>query len=146
MGLGTHGVALGTVGAQYSGLALALGLMQWKYRPIVQKIQTAALLKWSALERFMRVNNNIFLRTICLTLAFALFYRQSAAEGALILAANTVLMQFLNWMSYGVDGFAYAAESLVGRFKGAKNNVELSKSIKLPFCWRMLFAALYTLT
>ncbi len=41
------------------------------------------------------------------------------------LEINTILMQFLNWMSYGVDGFAYAAESLVGKYLGASNKEKL---------------------
>ena len=54
-------------------------------------------------------------------------------------------MQFLNWMSYGVDGFAYAAESLVGKYLGASNKEKLKLAVRQSFRWGMSFAFLYAL-
>jgi len=64
----------------------------------------------------------------------------------MILAVNVILLQFLNWMSYGVDGFAYASESLVGKYKGANNLTRLNQAIKLSFVWGMALAALFSLS
>ena len=61
--------------------------------------------------------------------------------GGVILAVNTILMQFLNWMSYGVDGFAYAAESLVGRYTGAGDRPTTRRVVRLSLYWGMALVA-----
>ena len=134
-GLGTAGVAWGTVAAQYFGLALALGLLTWRYPGHVRALRGVALAKLAGYRRLVRVNGDIFLRTLCLTFAFAFLYSRAAADSTLSLAVVTVLLQFLNWMSYGVDGFAYAAEALVGRFVGAGDRGALRASIRLSMLW-----------
>ena len=63
----------------------------------------------------------------------------------MILAVNVILLQFLNWMSYGVDGFAYATESLVGKYKGANLPIQLKDTIRLNFMWGMLLAVFFSL-
>lgn len=154
--MGTRGVALGTVGAQYFGLALVAFLL-WRAYPDVLGAFANANLRFrqnraaerSAYGRLLRVNGDLFVRTLCLTLAFGFLYSRAAADSALSLAVVTVLLQFLNWMSYGVDGFAYAAESLVGRFAGAKDPERLRQSIRLSLWWgfglAVAFALLYAL-
>jgi MATE family multidrug resistance protein len=47
-------------------------------------------------------------------------------------------------MSYGIDGFAFASESLVGRFKGAADEVNLNKSIRYSFVWGFALAVIYS--
>ena len=127
LGLEVEGVAYGTVIAQYVGLLLAIVLFFFKYRYLLNHLSTAAILKWEELHQFLSINGDIFIRTFCLTFAFGFFYSQSSVGGEELLAVNVILLQFLNWMSYGVDGFAYAAESLVGKYKGAKENENLVK-------------------
>ena len=92
---------------------------------------------------FFKVNSNLFIRTVCLTFVFAYFYRESSIAGALALASNAILLQFVNWMSYGIDGFAYAAESMVGKYAGAKDDSNLIRSVKLSFLWGLILAVLY---
>ncbi len=124
------GVAFGTVLAEYLGVLILLAFLYKRYD---FKIFTLPeLFGWS---NFFSVNRDLFFRTIALTSAFAFFYRQSSLSGELILAVNVVLLQFLSWMSYAIDGFAYASESLVGRFVGQRNRPSLLKSIKLSFLW-----------
>ena len=142
---GIAGVAWGTVVAQYVGLLLGIALLLYRYPWIKDNIQRAVLLKWEALLRFLQINGDIFLRTLCLTLAFAFFYRQSTGLGDLILATNVILLQYVNWMSYGVDGFAFAAESLVGKYHGARQHQQRDQAIRLSFIWGMALAALYAL-
>ncbi len=142
---GIAGVAYGTVIAQYVGLFVAIILFLYKYRSLLQHFHPRNLLEWQVLSRFLNVNKDIFIRTLSLSLAFAFFYSQSSSIGELTLAANTVLLQFLNWMSFGVDGFAYAAESLVGKYKGAEDQAKTKKAIVLSFLWGMALALLYSL-
>ncbi|MEL6655916.1 MAG: MATE family efflux transporter [Bacteroidota bacterium] len=142
---GIAGVAWGTVIAQYVGVLVGIALLLKRYSWIKDSIQSKVLLQWDALIRFLRINGDIFLRTLCLTLAFAFFYRQSAGLGDLILATNVILLQYVNWMSYGVDGFAFAAESLVGKYHGARQPEQRKRAIWLSFVWGMALAALYAL-
>lgn len=144
-GMETAGVAYGTLIAQYVGLLAAALLFLGRYRKYLDHFSRKALFLWSELKAFLSLNADIFLRTFCLTIAFGFFYSQSANEGALILAANVILLQFLNWMSYGVDGFAFAAESLVGKYAGAADRSKTSKAIQLSFKWGMGLAASYAL-
>ena len=145
LGWEVRGVALGTVIAQYAGLTLALLLFFGKYRSLLQAFRREALIKWGEFRRFLLINRDIFLRTLSLTFAFAFFYSQSSAEGAMILAVNTILMQFLNWMSYGVDGFAFAAEALVGKYAGAEDRPQTYRAIRYSFYWGMGLAVLFSL-
>ncbi|GAB5553473.1 MAG: MATE family efflux transporter [Saprospiraceae bacterium] len=144
-GWGVAGVAYGTLIAQYFGLILALGLFFYKYGDYVKEIKTKALLQWHALKKFLSINFDIFLRTLCLTFAFGFFYSQSAKQGELVLAANVILLQYMNWMAYGVDGFAFATESLVGKYAGARKGPETNKAIRLAFVWGMALAAGFSL-
>lgn len=145
MGWGVAGVAYGTLIAQYFGLTLGLILVFYRYRSYLAQLKAKALIKWDALNRFLTINLDIFIRTICLTFAFAFFYSRSAEQGTLILAANVILLQFVNWMAYGVDGFAFATESLVGKYAGAKDSANTNRAIRVAFIWGMALAAGFSL-
>jgi MATE family multidrug resistance protein len=127
------GVAWGTVIAQYSGVLVALIMLMFKYRHLLRAI--SILQQFGDLKKFLTINADIFIRTICLTLAFGIFYSQSSSLGSGVLAANVVLLLFVNWMSYAIDGFAYAAESLVGKYKGQSNDDSTLMAIELIFRW-----------
>ena len=145
LGWGIAGVAWGTVLAQYVGVLVALILFWINYRAFIKMFHRKALYQLEALKSFLEINKDIFIRTVCLTTAFGFFYRQSAEQGASILAINVILLQFVNWMSYGVDGFAYASESLVGKYKGAGVGSQLQAAIRLSFFWGIGLAVVYTL-
>jgi len=143
--LGVAGVAYGTVAAQYIGLFSAFALFAYQYKHLLQHLQRQIMLETQAFWGFLSINSDIFLRTLSLSLAFGFFYSQSAAAGKEILAVNSILMQFLNWMSFGVDGFAYAAESLVGKYKGANDRPMTNKAIRLSMFWGMGLGLLFSL-
>jgi len=145
-GMEVAGVAYGTLLAQYFGLLMAGALFAYKYRSLLAHFRLAAIAEWEKLSGFLRVNSDIFIRTLCLTTAFGFFYSQSSAIGGMALAVNTILLQFLNWMSYGVDGFAYASESLVGKYKGAGDAGKTRQAIRLSFAWGMGLALLFSLS
>lgn len=143
MGMDVDGVAYGTLIAQYTGLLLGIFLLYWKYRSLFAHLKKAAVLKWEELKRFLQINVDIFLRTFCITFVFAFFYSRSSSEGEMILAVNVILMQFFTWMSYGIDGFAFASESLVGKYAGAKDETQTNRAIRLIFLWGMGMAAAF---
>lgn len=133
----SDGVALGTVCAQYIGLFFSVYLFYNKYSNYVKRIARKALLESEAIKRFLFVNGDIFIRTICLVFVFSYFTAASAAFGDDILGANTILMQFWTILAYGIDGFAFAAESLVGKYVGAKAKADLKKIIEYLFLWSL---------
>lgn len=145
LGMKADGVALGTVVAQYAGLIAGLGLFWFKYKSYTAYLQRKAILEWQSFKAFMSLNSDIFIRTFCLVFAFAFFDNQSAILGDMTLAVNGVLLQFTFWMSYGVDGFGYAAESLTGKYYGAKDENNFQKAIKASFVWGMGLAVIYSL-
>ena len=142
--MGVKGVAYGTLIAQYLGLFAAILFFGYRYGYLVRLIRQGLRLDPAQFKHFLRINGDIFVRTLFLTSAFAFFYRQSSGMGELVLAVNTILLQYLNWMSFGVDGFAFAAESLVGKYKGAGLKPETRQAVRLSFIWGMGLALLYS--
>ncbi|MFT6321057.1 MAG: MATE family multidrug resistance protein [Granulosicoccus sp.] len=140
------GVAWGTVIAQYAGIILSFILFYGKYKTHLSQFSQKSMLQIDALKQYLTINRDIFIRTFCLTFAFGFFYSQSSVAGETVLAANVILLQFLNWMSYGVDGFAFASESLVGKYAGAKDTLNVKKAIRLSFVWGMVLAVGFSLT
>lgn len=136
-GLGMHvdGVAWGTLISSYLALALAAGLFLFRYRRYLSHFVKKELLKTEEIRQFFSVNRDIFIRTLCLIFTFSFFTAKSAEQGDLILAANTILLQLWMVASYGIDGFAYAAESMIGRFKGEKNLPALKKAVWYNMAW-----------
>lgn len=141
----SDGVALGTVLAQYSGLIIAIALFAKKYRKYLEYFSFAEILNLSKLKTFYKVNSNIFIRTLALLFVLSFFTAESAKFGDDILAANTILLQMWIIISYAVDGFAFAAESLVGKFIGAKDFDKLKLSIKYLFVWGLGIGLVFTL-
>lgn len=151
------GVALGTVIAQYSGFAIGLFFLVREMRRIKPhttiQLKIIPLLKeslhWSQLKLFFKVNGDIFLRTVCLSAVFTFITAASSHISAEVLAIDALLMQFFTLFSYIMDGFAYAGESLVGRYIGARDSRSLRLSVKLLLRWglglTLLFTALYAI-
>lgn len=139
---GIGGVAWGTVIAQYFGVLIAIIIIAARYRSLFDP--SLMVIPFDGLKKFLTINADIFIRTICLTLAFGIFYSQSAGLGSDVLAANVVLLLFVNWMSYAIDGFAYAAESLVGKYKGQSNENSTTAVIYQIFRWTAGAAVLIT--
>jgi MATE family multidrug resistance protein len=154
LGWGIQGVAWGTVVAQYLGFGFGLVLWRLECRRGGLRFEKLSLHLRSrpkdttpALREFLSINRDIFLRTLFLTLSYAFFYNRANALdiGTAVVAANVILLQLVNWLSYGIDGFAFAAESLVGKYSGANKPSELRRVIRLIFLWGMAFAGVYAL-
>lgn len=139
------GVAWGTLLAQYGGLLFAITLFLLTYTHLKQDLQFSGILRWSELKRFFNVNRDIFIRTLCLMITLTFFTAESSRLGESTLAINTILLQFWMLMAYGVDGFAFAAESLVGKYTGAKDLSGLRKLVQLLFYWGLGLATVFSL-
>lgn len=133
-GLGIQGVALGTVLGNVLAAVVGIAWMYKKYTWLFVLPQ----LNWFKREelwKFTRMNTDIVIRTLALVMTFAWFTAESATFGDVALAGNTILIQLWMFFSYGIDGFAYAAESLVGAFKGKGDSSSLHQMIHRVFQW-----------
>lgn len=108
------GVAAGSVMADYSGLALALWLVRSSGDAAPAHLPGPRP-RWQTLQPLIRVNRDLFIRTLLLLLVLTLFQAAGAQQGDLVLAANSLLMSLLLLISNALDGFANAAESLTGQ-------------------------------
>ncbi len=133
--LNVSGVAWGSLISSYVALGFAVFLYNMKYGNEPIHFNWALLLNKVELKKFFSVNSDIFIRTLCLIFSYAFFTAKSAESGDVVLAANTILLQLWYISAYGVDGFAFAAESLVGRFYGAKDRINLNNAIKWSLIW-----------
>jgi len=140
------GVAWGTVVAQYFGLLLAVLLFATRYKSYFHELRREVIFEWDAFKRFLEINRDIFLRTLSLTFAFGFFYSQSSTVGEGMLAVNIILLQYVNWLSYAIDGFAFATESIVGKYFGANKPEMTIKAIKYNFVWGFVVAVLFAVT
>jgi multidrug resistance protein, MATE family len=129
---GITGVASATVIAEC--LALVAGsivIVHGFYRDgITFKLPFHQLLDATSLKRLFTLNRDIMIRTLCLIFAFAWFTNQGAKSGDVILAANAILMQFVTFSAFFLDGFALSAEILVGHAIGSRDRDRLDRSIK----------------
>jgi MATE family multidrug resistance protein len=133
-GWGIEGVASATLIADWSGLALGLYFCrsaflgdQWR--------DWARVLDPAKLKRMAAVNGDIMARSIMLEAAFLSFLLFGGRFGDVAMAANQILLQFLHITAYALDGFAFAAEVLVGQAFGAGNLRNLRRSVYLTSIW-----------
>ena len=141
------GIAYATTLAQYCGLALSVILWHYKYSEFRKLFRFHILLRLNEYKQFFKVNLDIFLRTMLLASVVFFFTSMSNKQGDLVLGANAILMQFFLLFSYIMDGFAYAAEALTGKYIGEKNKKGLRKLILHLFVWGagvvVLFSFIY---
>ncbi len=125
---GIEGVAIATVIAEVSalvvGLLLCFDLFRDQTWPKFQTIFDSARLK-----NMLLVNFDILLRSIMLEAIFVSFLLFGGNFGDAKLAANQVLLQFLHITAHGLDGFAFAAETLVGQAVGQRNRSKFRTSV-----------------
>lgn len=139
------GVATGTLIAQYAGLIMAILLYRRYYKTLSKRIVWKEIIQKQAMYRFFQVNRDIFFRTLCLVIVTLFFTSAGAAQGEVVLALNTLLMQLFTLFSYVMDGFAYAGEALTGRYVGARNQTALHTTVRQLFYWGIGLSLAFTL-
>jgi MATE family multidrug resistance protein len=134
LGWGVEGVAIATLIAEWTGLALGLWLCRAAFgaalAPALARLRDAA-----ALRQMASVNGDIMIRSVLLQLSFTSFLFLGAGQGDVTLAANQVLMQFLTIAAFFLDGFAFAAEALVGQAIGARSVLAARRASLLSMQW-----------
>lgn len=150
LGLGwqVKGVATASLLADYCALGVGLWLVSRRLRHLSAEVWHGAWRRWRqwpALRRLLGLNRDIFIRSLCLQLCFAFMTLQGARLGDVAVAANAVLLNFLMLISYGLDGFAYAVEAMVGRAIGRRDRQGLREAIALNLGWALLIALGFSL-
>ncbi|SDM37573.1 multidrug resistance protein, MATE family [Franzmannia pantelleriensis] len=130
LGMTSDGVAWATVIADYTALAFGGWLVLRQLRLLDGRFLRQRLLVLSAYAELFQVNSHLFVRTLGLLFAMAFFTAQGASQGDTVLAANAVLLQFIMLTSYALDGFAHAAEALVGRSVGRRRWDEFGAAVR----------------
>jgi len=143
--MNVRGVALATVIAQYAGVLVAIYIIHVILDQHPGTWCREMIVNTQKIKRMISVNHNIFIRTVSLLFVFAFFTHQGAVQGDVILAANAVLMNFYLLMALGLDGFAMAAEAMVGKSIGARDPRVFWQSVKTASAWSLLFAILFSL-
>jgi MATE family multidrug resistance protein len=135
LGMTVAGVAGASVIAEFAGLVVG-GIYAIRYlRNHSGHLQVAHLTTLKEYTAFFAINAHLLVRTMALMFTFAFVTAAGARMGGLILAANAVLMNLMHLMAYALDGFAHAAEAMVGRAVGARNKEALRQAVKLTLRW-----------
>jgi len=136
-GWGVEGVAIATVIADITGAGLGLWFCRsaldrpaWRNWPRV--FQRAELVRMALL------NTDILLRSAMLMIIFSSFVFLGARFGDVTLAANEVLIQFMYITAYAMDGFAFAAETLIARAYGRGDRARVRRFAVMTSMWGML--------
>jgi len=139
LGFGSAGAAVASVVAEYlcAGCGMALIARSGFFQ--INR-QTHKRHRWRQYRELFAVNGHLFIRTAALLSVFLFFTVQGARMGAVVLAANAILQQLISMISYGLDGFAHAAEALVGRATGARNQVLFHRAVRYTALWSLLTA------
>ena len=142
---GVKGVALGTLIAQWLTFFIAIGIFIYRHKEKAIQYLNFAILKGKELKRFIVVNRDMFIRNMGLILVFSYFTNHSSKVGDSYLATNQMLLELFYLMSYAVDGFAYASESLVGKYLGAQKIKETLTVIRKCLLYGIILGGLFAL-
>lgn len=134
-GWGVAGVAWGTLIAEISAAIVGLGVAATILKRAFAMPGLAGIGDLGRLRRAISVNADIMIRTLALLAAFSWFTFQSAPSGDATLAANAVLMQLVGFTAHLLDGFAFAAETLVGAAIGARAPQRFRRAVVLSSLW-----------
>ena len=139
LGMAVEGVALASVIAQWTGFIVTFSLMKWQCGTILTGFishlftglitGTSRWFQWNEFGNFFRLGRDIFIRTVLLMACEAILLNHAAQLGDLELAACHLMMVMFTVIAFGLDGFAHAAEALVGAAIGYNDRAMLNRVI-----------------
>jgi MATE family multidrug resistance protein len=145
MDWGVPGVAVASLISEYAGLVVGLLCVYRTLSRLPDDGLRSRLLDRVQLLRMVSINGDIVLRTFCVVSVLAMFMAKSAELGDLPLAANQVLHNFLMFTSFGLDGFAHAAEAILGEAVGRRDRNAFRHGMRVVFLWAGLVGLLNAL-
>jgi MATE family multidrug resistance protein len=142
---GVQGVAFATFLAEWSGFALGLWLCRSAFAVPAWR-DWARVFDVVRLKHMAVVNSDILIRSLLLEAIFVSFLFVGSGFGDVTLAANQVLVQFMMITAFALDGFAFAAEAIVGQAMGAKARATLRRGAVLTSGWGLFCVSLLSLS
>lgn len=143
--LGVMGVALAAFLAEWMAAIVGLGIAARELRRRGAFAALGQVLDGTRLRRALVVNVDIMIRTLAVLTAFVFFTARGAQSGDVTLAANAVLFSMAMVATYLLDGFAFAAETLVGQSIGAKRIGRFRDAVYLSTTWAGVVGVILTL-
>ncbi len=148
--LGAIGVAWGTLIAQYAGLLSAAILLLVKYRPILRLCRVKDSMRWQELKQLFVLNSNLFLRSLAFMVIYVGYTVFMSSYGDTELAVSAIIMKIFLFFSYFIDGFAYAAEAMVGKegvSEGAegRKTPEVVRTVRVLSVWTLVLGLFFSL-
>ena len=142
LGLGFTGIIVGTVLAEWIGLAYSLWLLRRKYRSHVAAMDWRKAFGFKGSARFFKVNSHIFIRSTLMMLQALFFTAAGARSGDMTLAVNTLILQMAILFSYFMDGIAFAGEAIAGKYYGRGDVAAEHSCVWHLFGWAGAFTAI----
>ena len=142
LGLGVSGVAYATLIAEISAVLFGAWLILRANRVKIAQIKLPMLIESEPLIKMLKVNRDLFLRTVCLLTMTVIFTSKGASMGEVTLAANAILLQIHYIMAYLLGGFANASGIIVGRAIGGRNPSLYKRAFSLSAHWGFIAAIL----
>ncbi|MET0342703.1 MAG: MATE family efflux transporter [Polyangiales bacterium] len=149
LGWGARGVALGTTLAEW--LALGVAALLVRAHLSARRVDTEPFFPWARIRQrakltaLLAANADIMVRTVLLLAGFAFFTDRGARFGDATLAANHVLLQFVAFAAFFLDGYAFVAEALVGAALGARDRRAFDLAVRRSTELSLLSAAVLAL-
>ncbi len=140
LGFGIPGVATASLIAEYVGLAFMFFLIREQLLSAIATADLKTLRHADEIKRLLKLNGDIFIRTLLLVSCFFYFNASSARFSSTVFAANVILMQLLHICAYALDGFAHAAETLAGQAWGARRKSQFYGAINASTVQAMVTA------
>jgi MATE family multidrug resistance protein len=151
LGWGVRGVATATLSSE-AGRMVLLAVLVLGDVPIRRCVATArdrATWDFQAIGATLRLNRDLFFRTLLLMGASVILTRSGAAQGPVILAANGILYQLFSLSALLLDGFESAAQVLCAEALGAADKPLFRQLVARILVWAsglaLVIAALYCL-
>jgi multidrug resistance protein, MATE family len=145
-GMAMQGVGLAVLIAEYAAVTLGLLLVILRLRDLGVTPQWSAILVKDKFITLIAANADIMIRTFGLVFAFGWFVSRGARADDLTIATNAVLLGLFELSAYMIDGFSYAAETLVGQAIGARDRHNYHRAISLTTVWAGVLGLLCGLT
>lgn len=146
LAMGARGIGLGTAVSEWVacivGLVIVARVMPARAASEALFGSRKQLLRTAPLRKAVTSNADILLRTLGLIAGFAYFTDQSARFGSDVLAANHVLLQFISFSAFFLDGFANVAEAQVGDAVGQGQRKVFERAVRVTMELSALTACL----
>ena len=144
--LGISGVAAASAISETIGFIVGLIFC----RKIIKKeliLNIKVFFHFSSWAHILRVNSDIFIRTLLLECVAISYIVIGSMLGTLSQAANQILYQFLSLSSYALDGFAFSSQVFIGISVGKRDVSGLRRAsemgLKYGLCGGLIITTLF---